>query len=86
MTDIQDRAAAWWRDPAALIAEDSLCKWARHYARRDEVVRDAVAAGVSVHRVAEVTGLARTTVVRILAAPKAPRRIPMSHLARGRLK
>jgi hypothetical protein len=47
---------AWAADQAAIIR------------RRDEVVRAAVAAGVSKIEVHRLTGIARTTVDRIIAA------------------
>ena len=47
-------------------AEAALRAWARSNARRDELVREAVAAGVPVAQVARITGLARTTIMRIV--------------------
>jgi hypothetical protein len=41
--------------------------WAYAHARRDEFVRVAYAAGVSVRRIHKLTGIARTTIDRILA-------------------
>ena len=70
----------WQSDPVALSADKNLCKWARQYVRRDEVIRGAVAAGVSIHRVHEVTGIARTTITRIVESPAEPaRRVPTAH-------
>jgi hypothetical protein len=58
--------------PAA-EAEDNLRRWAETNARRDEIVREAVAAGVSIHQVQEITGISRATIIGILARrPKRP--------------
>jgi len=46
-----------------------LTEWAEVTASRDERVRAAVAAGLSKHRVHVLTGIGRTTIDRILAAP-----------------
>jgi hypothetical protein len=54
-------------------AEEELRTWARAYLRRDEVIRAADAAGISVQRITEVTGIARTTILRILGSPPARR-------------
>ncbi|HEY1343715.1 MAG TPA: hypothetical protein VGF54_01860 [Streptosporangiaceae bacterium] len=55
-------------------AEDKLRRWAEANARRDEIVCEAAAAGVSVHRIQEITGIARGTIMGILARrPKRPR-------------
>ena len=54
-------------------AEEELRAWARAYLRRDEVIRAADAAGISVRRITEVTGIARTTILRILGSPPARR-------------
>jgi hypothetical protein len=42
------------------------------------MIRAAAAAGVSLARIQEITGIARTTIMRILGAPPrpAPRRSP----------
>jgi len=54
-------------------AEDKLRRWAEENARRDEVVREAAAAGVSIHRIQEITGISRATIIGILARrPKKP--------------
>ena len=54
-------------------AEDELRRWAEANARRDEVVREAAAAGVSIHRIQEITGISRATIIGILARrPKRP--------------
>ena len=67
----------WQSDPAAVTADKELCKWARQYVRRDEVIRAAVAAGLSIHRVHEVTGIARTTITRIVeSSPEPARKVP----------
>ena len=54
-------------------AEDKLRRWAEANAQRDEVVREAAAAGVSVHQIQEITGISRATIIGILARrPKRP--------------
>lgn len=53
------------REAARLEAE--LAEWAANNARRDELVRAAYHAGVSKHRIHVLTGIARTTIDRILA-------------------
>ena len=58
--------------PAA-EAEDKLRRWAEANARRDEIVREAAAAGVSIHQIQEITGISRATIISILARrPKRP--------------
>jgi hypothetical protein len=57
----------------ATAAEDKLRRWAEANAQRDEVVREAAAAGVSIHQIQQITGIARTTIMGILARrPKRP--------------
>ena len=54
-------------------AEDKLRRWAEAHARRDEIVCEAAAAGVSIHRIQQITGIARSTILGILARrPKKP--------------
>lgn len=53
-------------------AEKELHAWALTNARRDDVIRAAAAAGVSVHRIQKVTGIAGTTIMRILGSPPRP--------------
>jgi len=54
-------------------AEDKLRRWAEANARRDEVVREAAAAGVSIYQIQQITGIARATIIGILARrPKRP--------------
>lgn len=48
-------------------AEKALRSWAKAHAKRDEVIRAALAAGVSTHRIQRITGVARTTIARIEA-------------------
>ena len=55
----------------ALRLEAELAEWAANNARRDELVRAAYRAGVSKHRIHIITGLARTTIDRIIEAPPA---------------
>jgi hypothetical protein len=55
-------------------AEDKLRRWAEAQARRDEIVCEAAAAGVSVHQIQQITGIAMNTIMGILARrPKRPR-------------
>ena len=55
-------------------AEDKLRQWAEANAQRDEVIREAAAAGVSIHQIQQITGIARSTIIGILARrPKRPR-------------
>jgi transposase len=54
-------------------AEDELRRWAEVNARRDDLVREAAAAGVSIHQIQEITGISRATIIGILARrPKRP--------------
>lgn len=54
-------------------AEEKLRRWAEVNAMRDEAVREAAAAGVSIHQIQQITGIARTTIISILARrPKRP--------------
>ena len=53
-------------------AETELRAWARANGRRDDAIRAAAAAGISAHRIQEVTGIARTTIMRILGSPPRP--------------
>lgn len=46
-----------------------LAEWVMVTRDRDNRVRAAVMAGVSKHRVHQLTGIARTTIDRILVAP-----------------
>jgi len=55
-------------------AEDKLRRWAEAQARRDEIVCEAAAAGVSIHQIQQITGIARSTILGILARrPRRPR-------------
>jgi hypothetical protein len=55
-------------------AEHMLTEWVTVTRDRDTRVRAAVAAGISKHRVHQLTGIGRSTIDRILAsAPAAPR-------------
>ena len=57
----------------ATAAEDKLRRWAEVNAQRDEVVREAAAAGVSIHQIQQITGIARSTIMGILTRrPKRP--------------
>ena len=54
-------------------AEDKLRRWAQAQARRDEIVCEAATAGVSIHQIQQITGIARSTILGILARrPKKP--------------
>lgn len=58
-------------------AEAMLAEWTAVTHSRDERVRAAVAAGVTKHRIHVITGLARSTIDRILApAPSGAGRTP----------
>jgi hypothetical protein len=57
------------RELSRQAAEAELRAWAHAYLRRNEAIRAADAAGVSVQRIHEVTGIARTTILRILGSP-----------------
>ncbi|HUZ38366.1 MAG TPA: hypothetical protein VMV17_18740 [Streptosporangiaceae bacterium] len=48
-------------------AEDKLRRWADMNASRDEVVREAVRAGVTIRQIQEITGIGRTAIMQILA-------------------
>jgi len=50
------------------MARRDLQRWARVYSERDAVIRRASASGVGVNEITRVTGLAKTTVLRILRA------------------
>lgn len=49
-------------------ARRDLRRWATVYAQRDGMIRDARAAGLGVNEITRLTGLAKTTVIRVLAA------------------
>jgi hypothetical protein len=51
-------------------AEDNLRNW--RAVGRDDAVREAAAAGLSVARIQKLTGLATTTIMRILNQPPKP--------------
>jgi hypothetical protein len=71
-----ERRAGRGRTSSAQALETELRAWALANAQRDDVIRAAAAAGVSLRRIQEVTGIARTTIMRILGSPPraAPRR------------
>jgi hypothetical protein len=52
--------------------EDKLRNWAAD--GRDDALREARAADLSIARIQEITGLATTTIQRILNKPPKPRR------------
>ncbi len=49
-------------------AEEMLMEWVMVTRDRDNRVRSAVAAGITKHRVHQLTGIGRTTIDRILSA------------------
>jgi hypothetical protein len=57
---------------APQAAEKELRAWALADAQRDDAIRAAAAAGVSLARIQEITGIATTTIMRILGAPPRP--------------
>ena len=63
-----------------MAAEEKLRRWAEANATRDEVVREAAAAGVSIHQIQLITGIPRTTIIGILA--RRPKR-PLLRVVRG---
>jgi hypothetical protein len=63
-------------------AELMLSEWVIVTRDRDSRIRAAVASGVSKHRVHQLTGISRSTIDRILAAPVPGR--PSNGPARGR--
>lgn len=46
--------------------EAKLTQWAENNAARDDLIRSAVAAGITKHRVHVLTGIARTTIDTIV--------------------
>jgi hypothetical protein len=44
----------------------ALKKWEQVYRQRDDLIRAASAAGVGVNEIARITGIAKTTVIRVL--------------------
>jgi len=61
--------AAMEDDPLAKrhAAYEALRAWAKVNRQRDKVIRAAVAAGVDQRSITEITGVARTTIARIVA-------------------
>jgi hypothetical protein len=55
-------------------AEENLRNW--RAVGRDNAVREAAAAGLSVARIQKLTGLATTTIMRILNQPPKPQACP----------
>lgn len=49
------------------VLTDALADWAENNAKRDDLVRQALAAGMSKRRVHVITGITRTTIDRIAA-------------------
>ena len=66
------RGAGRGRTSSPQAAETELRAWAAADAQRDDVIREAAAAGVSLPRIQEITGIARTTIMRILGSPPRP--------------
>ena len=50
-------------------AEQLLSEWVMVTHDRDNRIRAAVAAGITKHRVHQLTGIARSTIDRVLASP-----------------
>jgi hypothetical protein len=71
----RDTAAGDGRESALAAAEAGLRAWAQSYARRDDVIREADAAGISLQRIHQITGIARTAILRILGSPPKPARL-----------
>jgi len=44
----------------------ALRKWAQVYRQRDDLIQAAAAAGVGVNEITRITGIAKTTVIRVL--------------------
>jgi hypothetical protein len=44
----------------------ALQRWAQVYRQRDDLIRAAAAAGVGVNEITRITGIAKTTVIRVL--------------------
>ena len=49
-------------------AEEALREWKRTVDVRDRLIRDALAAGVTINRIHTLTGISRTTIYRLLDA------------------
>ena len=49
-------------------AEEALREWKRAVDVRDRLIRDALAAGVTINRIHTLTGISRTTIYRLLDA------------------
>jgi hypothetical protein len=60
--------------PSVTAAEENLRRWAEANARRDEIIREAAAAGVSIRQIQQITGIARITIMHILARAPRPKR------------
>ena len=58
-----DRGGVRYQSKAEALA--ALAEWARVHAGRDDRIMAALAAGVGVNEIARVTGMAKTTVLRI---------------------
>jgi len=48
-----------------------LWKWRTHLAMRDEIILEAIAAGLTDTEICEISGVARTTIMRIVASSHA---------------
>lgn len=53
-------------DPEQHAAYMALEKWAKVHKQRDAVIRDAVARGIDQRSIQRITGVARTTIMRIV--------------------
>jgi hypothetical protein len=54
------------------MARRNLKRWVTVNAQRDELVRSAAATGVGINEIARITGLAKTTVLRIVHPAEPP--------------
>jgi hypothetical protein len=73
-----------WPQRRREAARKELRRWATVHARRDEVIREAAAAGIDYRSIQEITGVARTTIARIVGPGTRYRRPEPSPLASRR--
>jgi hypothetical protein len=72
--DFWEQCNVWGAREPDRAAEDNLRNW--RAVSRDNAVREAAAAGLSVARIQKLTGLATTTIMRILNQPPKPQACP----------
>ena len=53
--------------PERAAAYEALRRWAKVHAERDDVIRAAIAARIDQRSIQQITGIARTTIARIVA-------------------